>query len=180
MNVVIINSSPREQGNCSFFSKQLQEKYKDDDVTVFNLYRMDYKGCMACYACKNGDALCFVKDEMQEIYPKLVKADLIIMISPNYYKFVNGTAKEFLDRLFCMTDSVNRSKFKENAKFFFILCQGAGNRSHGEPVVQWLKSVIEHTNLKFYGYVVPGCLKETTDMAKLKYDDLKMSLNMFV
>jgi multimeric flavodoxin WrbA len=43
---------------------------------------------------------CKVKDDMQEIYPKLIEADGIVFGTPVYYFGMTAQAKTFIDRTF--------------------------------------------------------------------------------
>jgi multimeric flavodoxin WrbA len=180
MKVFIVNASPREDGNSSFIANRLKEKYSEDDLNILNLNSINYKGCQSCYKCRQANSLCEVGDDLSGVFGDLLASDLIILISPNYYGYVTGQMKLFLDRWYCFKDSKRITKFPENTKLFFILTQGAPNRDHGSKVVDWAKKFTESFGIKFYHYIVPGCESESTSIAKLKYDDISMHLNMFV
>ena len=178
MNVFIINGSPRKDGNSYFIAEKLLEKY--EGAEFIHLNDLTYKGCQSCYQCRKNESFCVVKDDLGEILPKLVNADLIILITPNYYGQVSGQVKLFLDRWYCLKNSKRVSKMKQGAKLFFVVTQGAPNRDYANNMVNWAKKVFEGFNLKFYGYVVPGCHSDNVEVAKIKIDDMKMHLNMFV
>ncbi|KAA0258880.1 flavodoxin family protein [Deferribacter autotrophicus] len=178
MNVFIVNGSPRKEGNSAFIAKALLEKYPD--ATLLNLNEMNYKGCQSCYTCRKENTFCVVNDDLKNVFESLAEADLIILISPNYYGFVTGQMKLFLDRWYCLKDANRMSKMKKGAKLFFVVTQGAQNRDYASNTTSWAKKVFESFNLKFYSYIVPGCKSDSLDMVKMKIDDLKMHLNMFV
>jgi len=178
MKVFIINGSPRKKGNSAFVANSLLEKYPE--ANLINLNDLTFKGCQSCYSCRKNNTFCVVNDDLKDILPELVDADLLIVISPNYYGFISGQLKLFLDRWYCLKDANRVSKFKNGAKMFFVMTQGAQNRDHANLATNWLKKIAEGFNLKYYAYVIPGCSSENVDMAKMKIDDLKMHLNMFV
>jgi len=180
MKILIVNGSPRKTGNCSFVIEKLKNKYSDDDITILNLNEMNAKGCQSCYACKDNNSFCVVKDDLQNHLKEIIDYDLIILLTPNYYGLMSAQMKLFLDRWFCLKNNKRITKFTGKTKLFLIVTQGAPNRDHGKKITDWCKHFAESFGLKFYGYIFPGCQRESTDFVKLKYDDLSMSLNMFI
>lgn len=55
------------------------------------------KPCTACKGCYHSHK-CAVKDDMQELYYKLSKADIIVLGSPTYFDNVTALMKTFIDR----------------------------------------------------------------------------------
>lgn len=179
MNILLINGSPRKNGNSSFIVDKLKEKYSGENVKELILNDLLYKGCQGCLSCRKNNSYCVVKDDLQDILPKMIENDLIVIISPNYYGFITGQLKTFLDRWYCLKDSNKMSKFNDT-KVFFIVVQGASNRDHSKNILDWSKKVLESFNLKYYGYTIPGCSHENHDMVQMKYPELSMHINMFV
>lgn len=182
MKVLILNGSPRKNGSSSFIADKIKEKYSsaEDSSDILFLNELNFSGCQGCLACRKHNSFCVVADEIHDTFPKIVEYDASIVISPNYYGFVTGQMKLFLDRWYCLKDKDRRSKFKENSKIFFVITQGSPNRDHAQNVVNWGKKVFESFNLKFYNYVISGCDFENTDMVRMKFPELSMHLNMFL
>lgn len=178
MKVTIINASPRKNGNSSFIADKLINKFAEADY--FFLPDLNFSTCTGCYACRNKESLCVIKDDLSLVYDSLISADLILFISPNYYGYITGIGKMFLDRCFCLKTKERRSKFKKEAKSFFILTQGSQNRSHGDNTQQWAKNFFTGFNMKFLGMTIPGCSYENTDGARLRMDELTMNINFFI
>jgi len=56
-------------------------------------------GCLACEAGgENRKGICKIEDDMQEIYPKLLKADGLAFGTPVYFELLSGLLKDFMDR----------------------------------------------------------------------------------
>jgi len=53
--------------------------------------------CRECRHCSI-DGKCIVNDEMQQIYPKMMECDLLIIASPVFFTSVSGHLKAFIDR----------------------------------------------------------------------------------
>lgn len=77
---------------------------------LINLDDYDFAGCNGCEGCKE-TYQCIVKDDMQEIYPKLLEADGIIIGSPTYFYNVTSDIKAMIDRCYCwdVFDDMDRS-----------------------------------------------------------------------
>ncbi|NPD81075.1 flavodoxin family protein [Prevotella sp. PINT] len=107
MNIVIINGSPRKDGNtalmCQAFADGAISQRHDATVETVNLYEAEFKGCRSCFACKLKDApsygKCAVKDNLSPILEKALKADILVLASPIYLMDVSGVCKSFLERL---------------------------------------------------------------------------------
>ena len=101
MKVLILNGSPRKNGNttilldeaCKVFEKEGIE-YKIIDVGQKNI-----RGCAGCGYCSTHDE-CAIKDEVNEAAKYFKVADGLLVASPVYYASPNGTLISFLDRLF--------------------------------------------------------------------------------
>lgn len=52
--VIIINGSPRKNGNTAKMLKEAQKGAEETgaEVEYFNLYDYDFKGCRSCFVCK--------------------------------------------------------------------------------------------------------------------------------
>jgi len=105
MKVIAINGSPKENGNTAqalnILLGEVQKKGIETElVTIGN---KTIRGCIGCGKCKetqNGTCAAFPNDAVNELMPKLIAADAIILGTPTYFAGVNGTMKSFLDRVF--------------------------------------------------------------------------------
>lgn len=107
MKIVIINGSPRHDGNtakmCKAFADGVTAYSKEASVEMINLYDYDFKGCISCFACKLKDSKnygrCAVKDSITPILEKAIYADILVLASPIYLMDISGELKSFLERL---------------------------------------------------------------------------------
>jgi multimeric flavodoxin WrbA len=176
--MIIVESSPRRTGNGSYLAERLEQKYPDN--IHIRLREMNFKGCLSCGLCRKNDSFCVQKDELTSVYPQLAEADHIVLISPNYMGFLNGEAKAFLDRFYCMRDADKRSRFKEGATFIFLFTQEAHNRDKGSLAVDWMKRFAEKYSMKYFGMTIPGCERDSMDGVKLKEQDVMMNLSFLI
>lgn len=116
MKVLIINGSPRLEGNSTRLVKELTSVFDKENVEV-DLYQIGNKairGCMACgYCYTHGE--CVFKDDVNDLAKRFEQADGLIVLAPVYYGSANGSIISLLDRLFYSSHFDRR--FKVGAAF---------------------------------------------------------------
>ncbi|MBW3015955.1 flavodoxin family protein [Candidatus Woesearchaeota archaeon] len=108
-NVLVINGSVHKNGTTAKLMKKFLASSKEQGAKAKLINLSDYKinYCLGCYSedpklCKSS---CRQKDGMQNIYPELKKADIIVFGTPVYWFNMSGLMKTFIDRLTCMAAS---------------------------------------------------------------------------
>lgn len=101
MNVLMINGSPRENGNTAIALREMKNVFAQEgiEVTELNVGAKAVRGCIACNKCAELGK-CVFDDAVNEAAPLLAKADGVVVASPVYYASANGNLISFLDRLF--------------------------------------------------------------------------------
>jgi multimeric flavodoxin WrbA len=101
--VLVILGSPRRKGNSSTLAARISRGAKSAGAeveTVF-LHALKISPCRGCNTCQKDDSQgCAIKDGMQEIYPKLIKADAWVIASPVYWFTMSAQTKIFMDRCY--------------------------------------------------------------------------------
>lgn len=112
MKVLIINGSPRVNGNTSLALEQMMKIFKNNAIEVdyIQIGNMNIRGCTACAACHNGRDGCVIDDIVNELAPKFYECDGMVVASPVYYANANATLIALLDRLFYSTSFDKRMK----------------------------------------------------------------------
>jgi len=87
MRILALVGSPRKGSNTDMLIEETLKGFKDGDHTYEKIYLYEYEisPCIDCRKCKKGDCVCVINDGMQQIYPKIDEADLIIFGTPNYW-----------------------------------------------------------------------------------------------
>lgn len=101
MKVLLINGSPRKEGNTSIALKEVADELNKEGIETetIQIGMQVIRGCLACGYChKNGK--CVIDDIVNKISEKFKEADGLVIASPVYYANANGTLISFLDRLF--------------------------------------------------------------------------------
>ncbi len=112
MKVLVINGSPRANGNTTLALEQMTNIFKENGIEVdyIQVGNMDIRGCLACAACHNGKGACVIDDVVNELAPRFEACDGMVIASPVYYANANATLIALLDRLFYSTSFDKRMK----------------------------------------------------------------------
>lgn len=104
MNVLIINGSPRVNGNTSVAVEEMRRVFEAEGVNaeVVQVGNKAVRGCIACGRCAELGK-CVFDDVVNELAPKFEAADGLVIASPVYYASANATLIAVLDRLFYST-----------------------------------------------------------------------------
>ena len=100
MKVLLLNGSPRKNGNTALALAEMENIFTEEDVEweTVQVGSMSIRGCAACGGCKDGK--CVFDDGVNEIAEKLAQCDGLVVASPVYFASANGTLISLLDRLF--------------------------------------------------------------------------------
>ncbi len=97
--IILVNSSPRVNGNSDNITKILAENLKECEVLVFNMREKKCNPCLACGVCQNKEsAKCIQKDDISNIIDKIDTCDALVIATPIYNQQINSQAKLFIER----------------------------------------------------------------------------------
>ncbi len=111
MKVLLLNGSPRPNGNTARALKEVADTLQNEgiEVEVIHVGHLPIRGCVACGTCYTKGA-CVFDDIVNELAPKFEACDGLVIGSPVYYASANGTLISLLDRLFYSTHFDKRMK----------------------------------------------------------------------
>lgn len=104
LKVLMLNGSPRPNGNTAVALREMETVFRENGVEVETVVigNRAIRGCVACGGCaKTGK--CVFDDTVNELAPKFEAADGLVVASPVYYASANATLVACLDRLFYST-----------------------------------------------------------------------------
>jgi multimeric flavodoxin WrbA len=125
MKVVIINGSPRQEGNTAIAIKEMARVFKKEniDYEIYQIGNKNIRGCVGCGSCRS-TGRCIFNDVVNEISADFAEADGLIIATPVYYASANATLIACLDRLFFS------SKFDKTMKVgASVVCARRGGTS---------------------------------------------------
>lgn len=130
MKIVSLLGSPRSKGNSATLTNHLLKTAEElgAEIESFELNRLTYRGCQACYACKKGSDECVLNDDLREALEAVQAADAVVLASPVYYGDVTAQLKGFIDRTYSYLvpdylSNPNPSRLSAK-KLVFVLTQG--------------------------------------------------------
>ena len=103
MKVLIINGSPRQNGNTSIALAEIAKTLMEDGIDSETVWigNKPVRGCIACNKCGNRPGACVFNDDIcNEISSKYASADALVIGSPVYYGQPNGALLSIIQRSF--------------------------------------------------------------------------------
>ena len=113
MKVLIINGSPRQNGNTSIalaeIAKQLEKLGIESEIVWIG--NKPVRGCIACNTCKDKPGACVFDDDVcNGISAKMNSSDALIVGSPVYWGQPNGAVLSIIQRAFYSNGAAFRGK----------------------------------------------------------------------
>jgi len=103
MKVLIINGSPRRNGNTSIALAEIAKTLGEEGIDCETVWigNKPVRGCIACNQCSNHPGACIFNDDIcNEISARYASADALIIGSPVYYGQPNGALLSIIQRSF--------------------------------------------------------------------------------
>jgi multimeric flavodoxin WrbA len=99
MKVLGIMGSPRRGSNTEILLDRTLEgsRQMGAEVEKLAVSELKVRPCLEIYACLK-DGRCAIKDDMQQVYEKLLEADHIAFASPIFFYGLTSQAKAVVDR----------------------------------------------------------------------------------
>ena len=163
MNVLILQGSPRANGNTAWMAEEYRKAAQaaGHQVTLVNVGQKKIAGCMACEYCHNkGEGECIQKDDMQELYPLLADADAIIFAAPIYYFTLSAQIQAPIQRIYCMDKPGN---LKKTALLISSYSPGVYDGAIGE-----YRGIISYWGVEDMGVITAKMDEQLTDATREK------------
>ena len=111
MKVLLINGSPKANGNTSIALGEMVKIFKEEGIEteLIQVGNLNIRGCVACGKCAD-DGGCAIDDIVNEVAKKFEACDGLVVGSPVYYAGANATLTALLARLFYSTRFDKRMK----------------------------------------------------------------------
>ena len=154
LKVLMLNGSPRRNGNIALAFSEMEQVFRENGVEAENILlgREAVRGCIACETCRK-NRKCVFDDIVNDLAVKFEAADGLVIGSPVYYGSANGTLMSALQRLFYSTSfdkslkvgasvvSARRSgctaAFDELNKFFTLANMPVASSQYWNNIYGW-------------------------------------------
>jgi len=162
--IVVLNGSPRRNGNTSTLVKKFTEGAESAGNTVkeFFLDSMDIHGCKGCFGGHSSkECPCVQRDDMMLIYPAIKECNVIVLATPLYYWNMSGQIRIAIDRLFALEEG-DGNFLRGNGRASALLMAAEGNGF--DDVVLYYDHLMEHLRWENLGYVLAGSNGDVGDI----------------
>lgn len=147
MKILVLNGSPRPNGNTAALVSAFVEGAKENghEITVVPVCQKKIAGCLACEYCHTkGEGRCIQQDDMQEVYPVLAEAEMIVLASPVYYHSFTGQLQCAINRIYALDKPANLKKAA------LILSSGSAKVYEG-AIYEYQNSFLDYLKLEDMG-----------------------------
>lgn len=162
--IVILNGSPRKNGNTSALIRSFTEGAESAGHTVseFFLSSMHIQGCMGCFGGRSSMACpCVQQDDMNRIYPAIRNCDVIVLASPLYYWNLSSQLRTAMDRLFALEE--NDGNYLRGHSRSCVLLMAAEGYDFADALTYY-NHLAEHLQWNNLSYVLAGGNKNVGDI----------------
>ncbi len=113
MNILILNGSPRKNGNTVQALNALKVGLeKHHQVETVNVVNLKLRGCIACDGCKSNGGNCVLLDGGAELMNQVAAADLIVFGTPVYWWGISAQLKLALDKFYSKDEEFHQAHKK--------------------------------------------------------------------
>jgi len=158
VNIMALYGSSRQGGNTEillneFLKGAMSEGAAVDRLTIHDAAISPCRGCHACF--QNGR--CIIADDMEQIYPRLLAADIVVLASPIYFYGVTGGTKILIDRAQALwgrkyvLNDLSLGKEGKKRAGFFISVGGTKGQKMFEGAVLTVRYFFDAFNVKYAG-----------------------------
>ena len=171
MNIVILLGSPRAKGNTAWMAEEYRKAAEaaGHTVTLVDVAHKKIAGCLACEYCHGkGNGACIQKDDMQEIYPLLMEAEVLVLATPIYYFTMSAQIQAPIQRIYNMNKP---GKLKKTA----LLASSYSPGVYDGAICEY-RGIIGYWGVEDTGIVTAKIDEQKTDATRAKILDLVKKL----
>lgn len=143
--ILFISGSPRN-GNTNFLLSNIYEAIDTPHKELILLKDKDIKFCKGCLACHSRPK-CAINDDMENILTKMIKADLFVIGTPNYFENISGMMKNFIDRC----HPLYKNKLLKDKKIIFVFVGGGESKGTKKFLNFSIFGFVKHLKLNLIG-----------------------------
>ena len=165
--VLGIVGSPRKKGNTDILVDRILDGAKNAgaEVEKVHLKNLNIKECDGCYACWKGKE-CPKKDDMNDLYPMIASADVIVFGTPVYWFGPTALLKALIDRLIYFNCPENRAKIAGKAAIIASPFEDT-DMDTTAPMLAFFEKCFDYLEMKPAGRIlVPGVAAKGDILAK--------------
>lgn len=182
--VLAINGSPRmDKGNTALLLNAFLQGITDSGsiVDLYYTSQLEIKSCSCgkLYCWNNKPGECCFKDDMEQVYPKLREAEILVLATPVYIP-LPGEMQNFINRLCPLLDPTlvqrdgrTRARLRSDVKirkFILVATSGWWEIENMDSVVRIVKELAEDASTEFAGALLRPHASEMFSQGAISVD----------
>ncbi len=101
-----IAGSPRKGGNSDILVQHILQNIGE----TIQLRDLQFQSCIGCEKCRKDKICTGLQDDMSLLYPKIIEARGLVLVSPTHNYNITALMKAFIDRLYCFYNFDNKNR----------------------------------------------------------------------
>ena len=169
--MLILQASPRANGNTAWMAEEFKKAAEaaGHEVTLVAVAKKKIAGCLACEYCHTkGNGACIQKDDMQELYPLMNEAEVLVLAAPIYYFTLCAQIQAPIQRMYCVNKP---AKVKKMALLVSSYSPGVYDGATAE-----FRDICNYWSTENMGVVTAKIDEQKTDAIRQKVLDLVAKL----
>jgi len=104
--VLGFSGSPRKGGNSDVLLTHILDSVRRKGISAENILLREHQiePCIGCEKCRKDKICTGLDDDMSALYPKIITAQGLVLVTPVHNYNVTAWIKAFIDRLYCFYD----------------------------------------------------------------------------
>ncbi len=154
-NILVLNGSPRNNGNTAVLADQLAAGANEvgAEVEQVFLHGLDIRPCDACDSCQKGGKGCVISDDMQDLYPKMLASDTLVIASPVYWYNMTAQTKLCIDRWYALETPDDFALKGKRLSLLMVYGDRDLYSSGGINLIYTLEGICRYVGMDFDGIV---------------------------
>ena len=172
-----IMGSPRINGNTHILVSKILDgaKEKGAATDIILLKDLNIKECDGCHTCWKSTECC-KGDDMNEIYLRIIKNDIILFGTPVYWYGPTALMKAFLDRFVYFNCPENRAKLKYKSAVIVVPFE-EDNLETADLLVRMFEKSFEYLEIPLIEKIIVPGVTEKGEVIK-KEEIIKKCYNL--
>ena len=139
MKVVAVLGSPRPNGVSSTLARRVLDGAREagHEVVVYEINKMNVRGCQACRTCKEKLVDCILDDDLKPYWVDLHECGALVVSACNYCSMINGPMVTYMNRHYCLIGGDGVVRVHPGIKLVGVFAQGNPDAERIANVYDW-------------------------------------------
>ena len=168
MKITVITGSPHQQGTSSYLADQFIQGAEEcgHEVFRFDAAFKRVHPCLGCDRC-GVSGNCAQQDDMTELLPRLLDADMVLLATPLYFFGLSAQLKTVVDRFYPLKDIL---KERSRKAALFVTAHGSDERNMDSVVAQY-QTLVKYLRWEDAGMILACGVGARSEIEASDYGD---------